>query len=54
MRGLPLISVQSLSARDRGCSRVYWSTLEDNEVARRLYDTVGRYGGFIHYEIPLD
>jgi GNAT superfamily N-acetyltransferase len=40
-------------ARDRGCSRVYWSTHETNATARRLYDRVAHYRGFIRYEINL-
>lgn len=40
-------------ARERGCSRVYWLTHEDNATARRLYDKVGVNKGFIQYQIPL-
>ena len=40
-------------ARERGCSRVYWSTQETNTTARRLYDEVAVNRGFIRYEIPL-
>ena len=40
-------------ARERGCSRVYWLTREDNATARRLYDKVGVNKGFIQYQIPL-
>ncbi len=52
--GRALIEGVTAWAREQGCSRVYWSTHEDNTVARRLYDTVGGYRGFIRYEIPLD
>ncbi|MDQ6729364.1 MAG: GNAT family N-acetyltransferase [Actinomycetota bacterium] len=52
--GRALIAAATEWARDRGCSRVYWSTHETNAVARRLYDTGGQYRGFIRYEIPLD
>ncbi len=41
-------------ARERGCSRVYWLTHEDNATARRLYDKVGVNKGFIQYQIPLE
>jgi GNAT superfamily N-acetyltransferase len=40
-------------ARERGCSRVYWSTHETNTTARRLYDRVAVNRGFIRYEIAL-
>jgi GNAT superfamily N-acetyltransferase len=40
-------------ARERGCGRVYWSTHETNETARRLYDQVAENRGFILYAIPL-
>ena len=34
-------------ARARDCAKVYWSTHETNATARRLYDQVGEYLGFI-------
>jgi GNAT superfamily N-acetyltransferase len=40
-------------ARRRDCSRLYWSTREDNATARRLYDRVAHYRGFIRYEVTL-
>jgi GNAT superfamily N-acetyltransferase len=40
-------------ARARECSKVYWSTQEDNETARRLYDKVAVNRGFILYQITL-
>lgn len=40
-------------ARERGCSRVYWSTHETNATARRLYDQVAINRGFILYQINL-
>ncbi len=40
-------------ARAEGCSRVYWSTHESNETARRLYDRVALNRGFILYQINL-
>jgi GNAT superfamily N-acetyltransferase len=40
-------------ARARDCAKVYWSTHETNATARRLYDHVGEYLGFIRYEIKL-
>jgi GNAT superfamily N-acetyltransferase len=32
-----------------GCSRVYWLTQESNVAARRLYDAVAEWPGFIQY-----
>ncbi|MFI0739941.1 GNAT family N-acetyltransferase [Streptomyces sp. NPDC021100] len=40
-------------AKERGCSRVYWSTHETNATARGLYDRVADYKGFIRYQIEL-
>ncbi|SFP44632.1 Acetyltransferase (GNAT) family protein [Amycolatopsis arida] len=51
--GRALIQAVERFARDRGCSRVYWHTKEDNRAARRLYDGVAENHGFIHYVIPL-
>jgi GNAT superfamily N-acetyltransferase len=51
--GQALIEAVCQRARARGCSRVYWMTQESNAVARRLYDRVAEYRGFIRYQIPL-
>ena len=40
-------------ARSAGCSRVYWTTFEDNQTARRLYDRVTHYNGAIMYSKAL-
>jgi GNAT superfamily N-acetyltransferase len=40
-------------ARQRGCCRLYWSTQQQNATARRLYDRVATFRGFIRYEFPL-
>ena len=40
-------------ARDHGCGSVYWQTREDNTTARRLYDDVARFEGFVVYTMPL-
>lgn len=37
-------------ARERGCARLYWTTKEDNAVARALYDKVATFSGFIRYD----
>lgn len=36
-----------------GWNRVYWMTKEDNDVARRLYDTFAPADGFVRYRIGL-
>jgi GNAT superfamily N-acetyltransferase len=41
------------AARDRGATRYYWHTREDNATARALYDRVARFTGFIRYQYPL-
>ncbi len=51
--GRALIAAVTEWARDRGCSRVYWTTHETNTTARRLYDSVAEYRGFIRYQIDL-
>ena len=48
-----LIEAVTEWARGQGCSRLYWSTQESNATARRLYDKVAQYRGFIRYEINL-
>ncbi len=40
-------------ARQRGATRLYWHTQQDNATARLLYDKVARFSGFIRYEHPL-
>lgn len=41
-------------AAERGASRLYWTTKEDNAVARALYDKVARYSGFIRYDYAYE
>jgi len=41
------------AARERGATRYYWHTQEDNARARVLYDKVARFNGFIRYVYPL-
>jgi GNAT superfamily N-acetyltransferase len=48
-----LIGAVTQQAKDRGCSRIYWNTQESNATARRLYDKVAEYRGFIRYQIEL-
>ncbi len=51
--GRALIAAVTDRARERGCSRVYWSTHETNATARRLYDQVAVNRGFILYQVNL-
>jgi GNAT superfamily N-acetyltransferase len=48
-----LIAAVTAWAREQDCSRVYWSTQENNTTARRLYDRVAVNHGFILYRIDL-
>jgi GNAT superfamily N-acetyltransferase len=48
-----LIEAVCERARQAGAFRVYWQTHETNATARRLYDQVAEYGGFIVYRHPL-
>jgi GNAT superfamily N-acetyltransferase len=48
-----LIGEVTAWARDRDCSRVYWSTHESNTTARRLCDQVAVNRGFVLYQITL-
>lgn len=48
-----LIAAVADAARERGCFRLYWLTQESNATARRLYDRVARFSGFIRYDFPL-
>jgi len=40
-------------AREQGCGSVYWQTRETNTTARRLYDRLARYEGFVVDTMPL-
>jgi GNAT superfamily N-acetyltransferase len=51
--GAALITAVTDWARARDCRRVYWTTHETNATARRLYDHIAEYRGFIRYEIDL-
>jgi GNAT superfamily N-acetyltransferase len=51
--GGALIHAVEAAARERGAFRVYWMTQETNAVARRLYDRVAKFSGFIRYEDQL-
>ena len=51
--GAALIERVAAAARERGCARLYWTTKTDNAPARRLYDRIARFNGFIRYDYPL-
>lgn len=51
--GRALIEAVKRRASARGCSRLYWMTQASNETARRLYDQVAEFTGFIRYQVPL-
>lgn len=40
-------------SRERGASRLYWTTKQDNTTARALYDKVAQFHGFIRYDYAL-
>jgi len=48
-----LIEAVAQAAREGGAQRLYWLTQTDNLRARRLYDRVAEYRGFIRYDHPL-
>jgi GNAT superfamily N-acetyltransferase len=47
--GKALIEAVYDTARETGCSRVYWQTHETNAVAQVLYNKVAERSGFIVY-----
>ncbi|AKJ30121.1 GNAT family N-acetyltransferase [Caldimonas brevitalea] len=48
-----LIEAVADEARRHGAARYYWLTQEHNETARKLYDQVAKYNGFIRYDQTL-
>jgi GNAT superfamily N-acetyltransferase len=48
--GRALIEAVYEAADQAGCPVVYWTTEQDNELGRRLYDRVGRVTNFIKYQ----
>ena len=46
--------IEAVRARERGCYRLYWTTKEDNNTARSLYDRIARFNGFIRYDCALE
>lgn len=51
--GSLLIDAVAEAARTAGSPRVYWQTHETNRTARRLYDEIAEYSGFLVYRILL-
>lgn len=49
-----LIERVARETSDRGLTRLYWNTKQDNALARALYDKVARFRGFITYEYSFD
>ncbi|KAF9734445.1 hypothetical protein PMIN06_004640 [Paraphaeosphaeria minitans] len=50
--GRKLIVACGQVAQERGCSKYYWSTQNENIAARKLYDTFGQ-SEFLEYRIKL-
>jgi GNAT superfamily N-acetyltransferase len=48
-----LMSAVADWAREHNCFRLYWVVQEQNAVARRLYDRIGAFEGFIEYRMPI-
>lgn len=48
-----LIAAVAAAAVQAGADRLYWLTHEHNVRARRLYDQVAHYDGFIRYDLTL-
>ncbi len=48
--GKALINAVYNQAKDAGCSRVYWTTQENNYQARKLYDVMANKTDFIQYK----
>jgi GNAT superfamily N-acetyltransferase len=55
-RGVARALVEGVAreARDRGATRLYWTTQEDNAPARALYDKVAWFHGFVRYDYDLE
>ena len=48
-----LIEEVAEEARKRGAIKYYWLTKEDNREARKLYDRIARWKGFLRYDYEL-
>ncbi len=47
--GRALIEATYREADQRGATRTYWTTMDDNAAARRLYDRLAKLSGFVQY-----
>jgi GNAT superfamily N-acetyltransferase len=47
--GRALIEATYREADKHGATRTYWTTMEDNAAARRIYDRVAKPSGFVQY-----
>ena len=52
--GRALLDAVAQRAMEAGARSLYWLTQHNNDQARRLYDTVASYRGFIVYSRALD
>jgi GNAT superfamily N-acetyltransferase len=54
-KGLGRALIQDLmdQARSRGWKRLYWNTDQENETARRLYDSITPDDGHVRYRLVL-
>lgn len=55
-QGLGRLLITELNdiAKSEGGLEVYWETHKDNQVARKLYDSVGQLSDFVKYSRPVD
>lgn len=51
--GRALIAAVEAAAREAGATRLYWVTHADNRRARKLYDEMAEFSGFIQYRKQL-
>lgn len=51
--GRALVAHVCATAAATGCGEVYWLTHQENRAARRLYDRVARFDGFVQYQVVL-
>lgn len=51
--GRALIAAVEETARQKGASKLYWHTYDDNENARALYDKIAKLTGYVHYQVAL-
>ena len=51
--GRALIAAVEAAGREAGATQLYWVTHTDNARARKLYDELAEFGGFIQYRKQL-